>query len=129
MSAITIQQALINRLVTMSSPPNIVVPEDPETKDLPRFVVFEAGAGKVTTSIGGRVRTRAEILVRVETARNNLTTGTGGSNDLVAALEARFQPGDNFGGVTVIDAPDVRPALPDEQAYVVPVYISGVMEA
>ncbi|MBR9841435.1 MAG: hypothetical protein GYB50_26815 [Rhodobacteraceae bacterium] len=125
MSITTGQQALINRVVTMASPPSIVLPNGPG-KGLPRFVIQTAGGSQQPSTLTGETRAFPEILVRVET--NAFPEGQYliQSDALVAALVARFPPGVKFDGVKIDRAPDVRPPLPvTDGVYAVPVYVRG----
>lgn len=114
------QQALINRIVTMSGAPNIVVPEGPG-KGLPRYVVQVSGGSQSTIGASRVTDARPEITVRVETEKGSYAT----DNDaLVKALVARFAVGDTFDGVTILAAPLPRPPIPGA-VYSVPVVIRG----
>lgn len=122
------QQALIDRITTMVDPPNIVLPGG-EAFGLPRYVVQVAGGAQQRETVGGLTRANPEIVVRVETKTVTdagafaLTTE---SNDLVAALVARFAVGDTFDGVTILEAPLPRAPLPvTDGVYSVPVIIRG----
>ena len=115
------QQALIRRIVTMTTSANIVLPNGPGAA-LPRYVVQVSGGSQRTATVDGVTDARPEIVVRVETVADAYAT----DNDaLVAALVARFRPGDKFDGVTVIDAPLPRPPLVGDGVYSVPVIIRG----
>lgn len=115
------QQALIRRIVTMTTDANIVLPNGPGAA-LPRYVIQAAGGSQRTRTTDGVTEARPEILVQVETGTDYAT-----NNDaLVAALVARFPVTANFDGVTIIDAPLPRPPLPvTEGVYSVPVIIRG----
>lgn len=122
MSLSTGQQALIRRVVTMDSPPNIMLPNGPG-KGLPRYVVQVSGGSQRTAMLDGTTDAYPEIVVQVETESSEYAT----ENDtLVAALVARFKPGDKFDGVTIMDAPLPRSAVPGP-CYSVPVIIRGRM--
>lgn len=114
------QQALINRLVTMTDPPNIVLPNGPG-KGLPRYVVQVSGGAQGTATLGGETEATPEIVIRVETEDGGYAVE---SDTLVAALVARFAVGDRFGGVTIAEAPLPRPAIPGA-CYAVPVIVRG----
>lgn len=123
------QQALIDRVVSMTDPPNIVLPNG-EPFDLPRYVIEVAGGAQQRETVGGLTRANPEIVVRVETrivAVDNTFSLTDESNALVEALVERFAVGDRFDGVTIVEAPSPRPALPvqDGDTYSVPVVIRG----
>ncbi|MGI3168397.1 hypothetical protein ACRARG_04545 [Pseudooceanicola sp. C21-150M6] len=115
------QAALIRRIVTMTDPPNIVLPNGPG-KGLPRYVVQVSGGAQRTMGVNGSTEARPEIVVRVETGTDYST-----ENDaLVSALVARFAVGDLFDGVKITAAPSPRAALPvTDGVYSVPVVIRG----
>ena len=122
MSIRTGQDRLIERLVTMPDAPNIKIPEGSGVS-LPRYIVQYAGGAQNTDTIDGQTEASPEILVMVETRRDQLTNK---SNELIGKLYDRFVPGDSFSGVTIRSVPDVRPPLPsDGDVYRVPVYIRG----
>ncbi|NDV52108.1 hypothetical protein [Salipiger sp. PrR003] len=104
-------QALIRRVVTMTDPPNIVLPNG-EGKGLPRYVVQAAGGAQTPADMTGKTRAFPEIVVRVETKAWPAGQYFIESDALVAALVARFPPGAKFDGVKIDRAPDVRPSLP-----------------
>jgi hypothetical protein len=123
------QQALIDRIVTMTDPPNIVLPGG-ESFDLPRYVIQVAGGAQQRETVGGLTRANPEIVVRVETktvSDDNTFAGTAESNALIEALVERFAVGDRFDDVTILEAPSPRPPLPvlDGDTYSVPVVIRG----
>lgn len=118
------QQALIRRIVTMTTEAGIVLPEAPQGASLPRYVVQEAGGTQRSQTLDGLVESRPEIVVRVEVGQGNYTTE---SNALIAALSSRFKPGDEFDGIQITQPIDVRPPLPANQGiYSVPVIIRGL---
>lgn len=114
-------QAMINRIVTMSSPPNIVLPNGPD-KDLPRFVVMETGGPQQTMGLTQDTDSGPEIVVRVETPKGAFSVD---NNALVKQLVQRFAVGDRFDGVFIERTPNVRPPVSDDEAYVIPVIITG----
>jgi hypothetical protein len=116
------QAALIRRIVTMTTDANIVLPNGPGA-GLPRYVVQAAGGTQRTRTIDGVTEARPEIVVRVETEAGAYATE---SDSLVADLVARFDVGDSFDGVTIIERPSPRPPLPvADGVYSVPVIIRG----
>lgn len=121
MSLTTGQQALIRRVTTMSAPPNVVLPNG-KGKPLPRYVVQASGGSQSTFDLSGTTDSRPEIVVRVETEADEFATE---NDSLVAALVARFKPGDEFDGVEIMDAPLPRPPLEGDGVYSVPVIIRG----
>lgn len=123
MSITTGQQALIRRIVTMTTDANIVLPNGPG-KGLPRYVIQAAGGAQQTASLKGRTEAAPEIVVRVETADGEYATQ---NDELVAALVARFPlDGAPFDGVVIREAPLPRPPLPvADGVYAVPVIIRG----
>lgn len=123
MSLVSGQQALIRRIVTMSTAASIVLPNGPGAS-LPRYVLLEAGGSQRTRTLDGVTEARPEILVRVETETIYSTE----SNQLVAALVARFPVNSSFDGVKILDAPLPRPPLPvTDGVYSVPVVIRAFM--
>lgn len=121
MSLTTGQQALVARIINMPGRPNVVLPNGPSA-DCPRYVIQKAGGAQRTAGLDGRTDGTPEIVVRVETK----STYDVENDALVAALVARFRPGDRFDGVTIIEAPLPRPALPPVGGvYAVPVRIRG----
>ena len=90
---------------------------------MPRYVVQVSGGGQRTATISGATESRPEIVVKVETAADGYAT----SNDtLVAALVAMFPVNARFDGVTILDAPQPRPAMPvTDGVYSVPVIVRG----
>ena len=121
MTLVTGQQALIRRIVTMTTSANIVLPNGPG-RGLPRYVIQVSGGSQQNTLVRGTTEAVAEIVVRVETGTEYAT-----ANDaLVDALVARFPVTEVFDGVTIRDAPLPRPPLPvTEGVYAVPVIIRG----
>lgn len=113
---------MINRLVSMAGATNVVLPNG-AGKGLPRYVVQASGGAQRTATINGLTDATPEIVVRVETEADRYAT----ENDtLVAALVAMFPVASRFNGVTILDAPSVRPALPAAGGvYAVPVVIRG----
>lgn len=121
MSITTGHQALIKRIVQMSTTANIVLPNGPG-KDLPRYVIQAAGGSQRTATVGGITESYPEIVVQVETG----TDYADDNDDLVADLVSLFAVNSRFDGVTIIDAPLPRPPLPvDRGVYSVPVIIRG----
>ena len=117
------QQALIKRIVEMTTSANIMLPNGPG-KTAPRYVIQEAGGAQRTRTIDGVTEAFPEIVVLVET-KSKYTTD---NNSLVAALVARFPVNARFDGVQILDAPLPRPPLPVvEGIYSVPVIIRGYM--
>ncbi|WP_156127774.1 hypothetical protein [Pseudooceanicola atlanticus] len=115
------QQAMIARIINMPGRPNLVLPAGPAA-DCPRYVVQEAGGAQRTVGLDGHTDSTPEIIVRVETNTKYSVENA----ELVAALVALFRPGDRFDGVTIIDAPLPRPALPTTRGiYAVPIRIRG----
>jgi hypothetical protein len=116
------QQALIRRIVTMTTSANIVLPNGPGA-GLPRYVVQVSGGSQIRRTVDGTTEARPEIVVRVETKDGEYAN----ENDtLVAALVARFPCNASFDGVTIIDAPLPRAPLPlADGVYSVPVIIRG----
>lgn len=122
MSITTGQTAIMTRIATMETDANIVWPDGPGA-GLPRYVMQAAGGAQRTATLAGQTDADPEVVVRVETLAGTYATA---NTTLVAALVARFRPGDRFGGVTILDAPSVRPPLPViEGVYSVPVVIRG----
>lgn len=114
--------AIISRILGMASPPNIMQPNSPVTKDPPRFVIQNAPQLIQTATIDGTTRADFEIMVRVETAAGEYGT----DNDaLVQALIDLFPVTARFDGVTILRAPDPRPSYVDGGLYVTPVYFRG----
>lgn len=112
-------QAMISRIVTLASIA-VVLPNGPG-KPLPRYVVQEAGGSQRTSLLGGLTDADPEVVVRVEVDAGQYATQ---SNVLVDELAAMFPAGLRFGGMTVLDAPMVRPPMPvSDGVYSVPVII------
>lgn len=122
MGITTGHQALINRIVTMPDPPNIVLPNGPG-KGLPRYVIQVSGGAQQTATLQGLTDSTPEIVVQVETEDGGYTT----ENDtLVEALVARFPVASRFDGVCILESPMPRAALPvTDGVYSVPVIIRG----
>lgn len=119
------QQALIRRILTMTTSANIVVPNG-SAKGLPRYVVQASGGSQRTLGLSKITDARPEITVRVETGVWPDVQYSTLSDTLVAALVARFAVSDQFDGVTIEDAPSVRPPLPvTDGVFAVPVIIRG----
>ncbi|MBN8189551.1 hypothetical protein JF540_22965 [Salipiger thiooxidans] len=119
------QQALIRRIVTMGGGTNVSLPNGPG-KALPRYVVQAAGGSQRTLGLSKVTDARPEISVRVEVAAWPDGQYATQSDTLVAALVARFAVADQFDGVTIEDAPNVRPPMPvSDGVYCVPVIIRG----
>lgn len=118
------QQALIRRIVTMTTSANIILPNGPQGASVPRYVVQVSGGGQRNRFVRGTTEARPEITVRVETLDGEYTTE---SDALVKSLVGRFAVGGApFDGVKILDAPLVQPPLPATQGlYVVPVVIRG----
>ncbi len=118
-------QALIRRVVTMTDPPNIVLPNGPG-KGLPRYVIQAAGGAQTPADMTGETRAFPEIVVRVETKAWPEGQYAIESDALVAALIARFPVGVKFDGVKIDRAPEARTELPViDGVYSVPVIIRG----
>lgn len=113
--------AVISRIVALAPPGvNLVLPNG-LGKDLPRYVIQEAGGRQTTALLGGLTDADSEVVVRVETSAGQFSTQ---SNDLVEDLVGMFPVGLRFAGTTILDAPNVRPPLPVAfGAYSVPVVI------
>jgi hypothetical protein len=111
MSVTTGHAALIRRVVTMTDPPNVMLPNGPG-KGLPRYVIQAAGGAQTPADMTGKTRAFPEIVVRVETKAWPEGQYLIESDQLVGALVARFPPGAKFDGVKIDRAPDVRPPLP-----------------
>lgn len=123
MSITTGQQKLINRVVTMASPPNIIIPGG-KSKDMPRYVIQAAGGSQQTVFRNkGMTDATAEINVRVETGTDVYSVIE--NDSLVAALVARFPVGASFDGITILDAPLPRPPVTSAGVYAIPVIIRG----
>jgi hypothetical protein len=123
MSISTGQQALIRRIVTMTTDANIVLPNG-STHNLPRYVVQSSGGSQRSLGASGLTEAFPEIVVRVETVADAYATQ---NDQLVAALVARFSVGDVFDGVEITEAPLPRAPLGMSEVYSVPVIIRGRM--
>lgn len=114
-------QAIIRRIVTMATSAAIALPNGP-SKSLPRYVVQAAGGAQTSADMTGTTRAFPEVVVRVETHAGQYATE---ADAMVKALVQRFPVGAVFDGVKIDTAPDVRPALPGDGAFAVPVIIRG----
>jgi len=101
-------QAIIGRIVAEAGATSVVLPNGPG-KGLPRYVVQEAGGTQRPIGVDGMTDATAEVVVRVETEAGAYATE---ANALASALVAMFPGGLRFDGMTVMDAPSVRPPLP-----------------
>lgn len=121
MSITTGQQALIKRIVQMSTTADIVLPNG-KAKGLPRYVIQASGGAQRTRTISGTTEAYPEIVVKVETGTEYATD----NDTLISDLVTLFAVTTRFDGVTILDAPEVKPALPvTEGVYSVPVVIKG----
>lgn len=117
-------QALIRRLVTMTTTASIALPNAPGAPGVPRYVVQEAGGGQNTYTLDGDTNARPEIVVRCEVEAD---TDAAAANALAKALVDRFAVGSKFDGLTVLQAPNVRPPIVADGIYAIPVVIRGFM--
>ena len=113
------RSAVISRILGMTGRPNVIQSNAP-SKDCPRYVIQNAGQILQTATVDGTSRVDLEVLVRVETDAGDYDTE---NEALVQALIDRFPVTTRFDGVTVLRAPEPRPALVADGIYITPVYI------
>ena len=112
--------AVINRILGMTTSANIMQPNAAVTKDLPRYVIQNAGGLNQTATLCGTTRAEPEILVLVETMAGEFTTE---HDAMVQALFDLFPTTKGFDGVRLLQPLDTRPPYVNGSIYTTPVYI------
>ncbi|MEL6170494.1 MAG: hypothetical protein AAFN44_03430 [Pseudomonadota bacterium] len=122
MNVMAIQDKLLARLQSMPGRPPIAYPNGPLVKDLPRIVVQYVPSAQRPFDMSGQTQVDAEINARIEVEQHTTTKKVG---TIVAAIQDHFRPTTRFDDVTIMQAPDPRPAIPGQGVYAVPVIIRG----
>lgn len=117
-------EAMIRRIVGMTNPPNIHVPDDAELVGLPRYVIQQAGTTTRQIGFGTVTDARHVLNVRVETEADGFATM---NMELVDKLIALFRPGDQFECIQIEQPPVIAPPIVGGGVYSVPVTITGRM--
>lgn len=115
---------LIERVHYTTDAPNVVMPNDVELLEIPRWVVMMGASAGGNNSLDAETSNVIELMVRVETRLNGFYTE---HLALVQRLVNRFPPGLILGSneVMVEEAPVPRAPFEGAGVYVTPVPIRG----
>lgn len=115
---------MIERVQNTTDAPNMVLPNDAELLEIPRWVLMMGASASSANSLDNDTDNLLELVVRVETILNGFYTD---HLALVQRLVDRFPPGLLLGTneVRIEEAPNPRAPFEGAGVYVTPVIIRG----